>query len=113
MPDTSDPLFQGHARRSVTVVTDAAESASTESGRRLRRYLLAMGLRIACLIGLFLVPGWWKLVMLAGVAVVPVLAVMAANALDYSTPEPYQGQDEADLPQLTDGSEIIKGEVID
>lgn len=44
------------------------------------RYLISMGIRTACMLAIIWVPGPWKLVCLVGAAVLPLFAVLLANA---------------------------------
>ena len=48
--------------------------------RRMKAYSMAMSLRMACLILVFFVPGWWKVVFGIGAVVLPYVAVVLANA---------------------------------
>lgn len=49
---------------------------------RTRRYLINMSIRLACLGLMLVVPGGWKLVMLAGAVLIPLIAVLLANDPD-------------------------------
>ena len=44
------------------------------------RYLISMGVRTACVAGLFFTDGWMVWVMAAGAVFLPAIAVLAANA---------------------------------
>lgn len=46
---------------------------------RMIRYSLTMGIRMACIVSLLFVQGWWLLVMAIGAIVLPYLAVVLAN----------------------------------
>ena len=66
------------------LVTTAAKSPRQEQRERERRYLLTMGLRVACFIlaiVLFEVgPRWLAVIAVAGSLILPWIAVVAANA---------------------------------
>lgn len=49
---------------------------------RERRYLIAMGFRVACVIAMLFVGGWARWLLLAAAAVLPAIAVLIANAVD-------------------------------
>lgn len=101
--------FRGRAPR-VVVVTQVAESRSSDLNRRTRNYVIAMAIRVACFGLLFVVPGWWRLAPLAGAMVLPMVAVMFVNAIDHRAPEPLPSDDG---PLLALGSgEVIRGEVV-
>lgn len=65
-----------------TVITDARLSKSEDISRREVRYLITMLFRTACFGVIFLVPGWWKLFVVAGAAILPPIAVVLGNAQD-------------------------------
>ncbi|MDE8669648.1 DUF3099 domain-containing protein [Pseudarthrobacter sp. H3Y2-7] len=74
------PRFSGDS--SVHSITDAATAHSEDMSRRMRKYALAMGIRLVCLILVFVVDGWFKLVMVAGAVFLPWIAVVIANGSD-------------------------------
>lgn len=45
----------------------------------MHKYSVAMSMRMACLVIVFFVPGWWKLVFGLGAVVLPYVAVVLAN----------------------------------
>lgn len=55
---------------------------SHDVSRRMRRYLINMGIRMACLLLMLVVPGPWKLLMFAGAVLIPMMAVLFANDQD-------------------------------
>lgn len=71
------------SRRRVPLVTQAPKPKSEDIGYRQRRYLLMMGIRVACfLIAIFLVTqgfGWWAAIPAAGAVAIPYFAVVFAN----------------------------------
>ncbi len=71
-----------------------------------------MGIRVACFVAMIFVPGLWRLLLLAGAAFLPGIAVILANAVDLRVaslgPQPPP---EHENLQLTSGS-IIRGDVV-
>jgi hypothetical protein len=45
----------------------------------MRKYTIAMSVRTVCLIGVVLVPDWWRFVLGAGAVFLPYVAVVLAN----------------------------------
>ena len=43
------------------------------------KYLIAMGIRLVCIVLVFVVPGWWAVVFAVGAIVLPYFAVVLAN----------------------------------
>jgi uncharacterized membrane protein YdbT with pleckstrin-like domain len=62
--------------QSITAIPD---SPDVERHRRMIRYLIAMVIRVACIILCFFVHGWWLLVPIVGAVVLPYVAVVLAN----------------------------------
>jgi hypothetical protein len=60
-------------------ITALPESPDSERHRRMVRYGIAMGIRVACVIACFFVQGWWLLVPIIGAVVLPYVAVVLAN----------------------------------
>lgn len=60
-------------------ITTAPESPLKDRRRRMIEYSIMMGLRIICIVTVFLVPGWWRLVPVAGAVLLPYFAVVIAN----------------------------------
>ena len=107
----------------VHSITDAATAHSEDMHRRMMKYALAMGIRMVCLILIFVVDGWFKLVMVAGAVFLPWIAVVIANGSDKAevhsdslvdfvpfgeleSPGEVAGQDE-------NASAVLQGELID
>lgn len=61
-------------------ITSAADSLSDDQSRRVKRYLVQMGIRMACFIGAVFVDGLLMWILLAGAVVLPYVAVIGANA---------------------------------
>ena len=66
----------------VISITDAAAAHSEDMRERMIKYALAMGIRMVCLILIFVVDGWFKLVAVAGAVFLPWIAVVIANGSD-------------------------------
>jgi len=107
----------------VHSITDAAAAHSEDMRRRMIKYALAMGIRMVCLILIFVVDGWFKLVMVAGAVFLPWIAVVIANGSDHAEVHSDSLLDSAPLAELEspagpleqDGSTsaVIQGELID
>lgn len=93
-----------------TVITDARLSKSEDISRREIRYLWTMAFRTACFGVIFLVPGWWKLVVAAGAAILPPIAVVLGNASDNRSMPMARPEEPEQAPMLTTGNEVIRGE---
>nr|WP_255770192.1 DUF3099 domain-containing protein [Pseudarthrobacter sulfonivorans] len=107
----------------VHSITDAATAHSEDMHRRMMKYALAMGIRMVCLILIFVVDGWFKLVMVAGAVFLPWIAVVIANGsdkaevhsdslLDYAPLAELEGTPWAPEPE-EDPSAVLQGELID
>jgi hypothetical protein len=65
----------------VPSITSAPEPLADDQARRMNRYFVQMGIRMACFLGaLFLADGWLRWVLLVGAVVLPYSAVLFANA---------------------------------
>ncbi|MCU1517399.1 MAG: hypothetical protein JWQ75_2120 [Pseudarthrobacter sp.] len=107
----------------VHSITDAASAHSEDMHQRMVKYALAMGIRMVCLILIFVVDGWFKLVMVAGAVFLPWVAVVIANGSDKAEIHSDSLLDSAPLAELespawsapesgADG-DILQGELID
>lgn len=63
----------------VQSATALPASPVDDRKKRMRAYSTAMSLRMACLILVFFVPGYWKIVFGIGAVVLPYVAVVLAN----------------------------------
>jgi hypothetical protein len=107
----------------VHSITDAATAHSEDMHRRMMKYALAMGIRMVCLILIFVVDGWFKLVMVAGAVFLPWIAVVIANGSDKAEVHSDSLLEYAPLAELESPSRpspvdenptaVLKGEVID
>ncbi|BAS18021.1 hypothetical protein AHiyo8_63240 [Arthrobacter sp. Hiyo8] len=66
----------------VHSITDAAAAHSDDMRERMIKYALAMGIRLVCLILIFVVDGWFKIIAVAGAVFLPWIAVVIANGSD-------------------------------
>jgi predicted tellurium resistance membrane protein TerC len=66
----------------VHSITDAAAAHSEDMRDRMIKYSLAMGIRMVCIILIFVLDGWLKIVAVAGAVFLPWIAVVIANGSD-------------------------------
>ncbi|AMM32668.1 hypothetical protein SA2016_1995 [Sinomonas atrocyanea] len=64
----------------VHSITSAAPGHSVDMHQRMVRYAVAMGIRVVCIVALFFLDGWFKLIAVAGAVFLPWVAVVIANA---------------------------------
>lgn len=91
--------------------------------KRMVKYALAMGIRMVCLILIFVVDGWFKLIPVAGAVFLPWIAVIIANGSDLAEAHSDLLLDSAPLAELEapadparsdePGSAVLQGELID
>ncbi|MFB8371650.1 DUF3099 domain-containing protein [Pseudarthrobacter sp. NPDC055928] len=121
-PVPGDPeRFSGDS--GVHSITDAAAAHSEDMRQRMIKYALAMGIRMVCLILIFVVDGWFKLLMVAGAVFLPWIAVVIANGSDKAEIHSDSLLDSAPLAELEGpswpaakaepDSDILQGELID
>ncbi|MEJ1180860.1 MULTISPECIES: DUF3099 domain-containing protein [unclassified Pseudarthrobacter] len=121
-PVPGDPeRFSGDS--GVHSITDAASAHSEDMRQRMIKYALAMGIRMVCLILIFVVDGWFKLLMVAGAVFLPWIAVVIANGSDKAEIHSDSLLDSAPLAELEGpswpageaepDSDILQGELID
>jgi hypothetical protein len=67
------------AHNAVQSATALPASPVDDRKSRMRKYSMAMSIRTACFILVFVVPGYWKLVFGLGAVVLPYVAVVLAN----------------------------------
>ncbi|SDK84294.1 Protein of unknown function [Arthrobacter sp. ov407] len=112
----------------VHSITDAAAPHSDEMHQRMVKYAVAMGIRMVCLILIFVVDGWFKLVPIAGAVFLPWIAVVIANGSDKAEIHSDSLLDYAPLAELDaaadpaeqypadggdDSGPLLQGELID
>lgn len=85
------------ARNAVQSATALPDSPEDDRKKRMRKYSIAMSVRTICLILVFVVPDWWKLVFGLGAMVLPYVAVVLANVGDAGATRPVNP---TALPQL-------------
>lgn len=119
---SGDPeRFSGDS--AVHSITDAAAAHSEDMRQRMIKYALAMGIRMVCLILIFVVDGWFKILMVAGAVFLPWIAVVIANGSDKAEIHSDSLLDSAPLAEL-EGPEwapaedsstppVLQGELID
>ncbi|HJE50440.1 MAG TPA: DUF3099 domain-containing protein [Tessaracoccus flavescens] len=93
-------------RSSAALITSAVHARSLDLAERQKRYLITMGIRTGCFLAFLVVPGWWKLVMLAGAAFLPAFAVLFANGADHHAAPHFE-------EEYTSAPMIMAGPVID
>lgn len=72
--------FSGHPE--VHSITDAAAPHSEDIRDRMIKYAVAMSIRMVCIILIFVVDGWFKILAVAGAVFLPWIAVVIANGSD-------------------------------
>lgn len=63
----------------IASLTTLPKSPTDDRQQRMKRYLIAMAVRLVCIGLCFVVQGWWLAVFAAGAIVLPYLAVVLAN----------------------------------
>lgn len=72
---------QGKSQPVVHTVTSAPTAAGGDQDTRVRRYLIMMGIRIACFGLVFVTTGWMRWAAIIGAVALPYFAVIVANAV--------------------------------
>lgn len=90
-------------------VTDAPEARTADQARRLKRYLITMSIRTACFILLVVIDEWYRWVFAAGAVFLPIIAVVAANAVRPGV----VGRVRPVLPEADDTRQITPGSAAD
>ena len=106
----------------VHSITDAAGAHSEDMRQRMIKYALAMGIRMVCLIMIFVVDGWFKIIAVAGAVFLPWIAVVIANGSDKAETPSDLLLDSAPLAELESpappvadeepGSAVLQGELV-
>lgn len=106
----------------VQTITNAAEAHSQEMHGRLVKYATAMGIRMVCIVLIFVFDGWFKLIPVIGAVLLPWVAVVIANAgADTVHVEQASLLDEAPPFEIApapvdpddDGPVLLQGELVD
>lgn len=64
-------------------VTSVGLNPAEDRAHRMKMYLIAMSIRVFCVVSLVWVRGWWILVAAVGAVVLPYIAVMLGNAVSH------------------------------
>jgi hypothetical protein len=86
--------------RETQSLTSLPASPTEERQSRVGQYLLAMFLRLVCLFLCFVTPGWWILLPVLGVIILPLIAVGTANVVNSSRSRAVRAH-ESNVPSLT------------
>ena len=106
----------------VHSITDAAAAHSEDMRERMIKYALAMGIRMVCLILIFVLDGWLKIIAVAGAVFLPWIAVVIANGSDKAEVHSDLLLDSAPLAEIESparpvdedaaGSAVLQGELV-
>lgn len=108
----------------VHSITDAAAAHSDDMRERMIKYAVAMGIRLVCLILIFVVDGWFKIIAIAGAVFLPWIAVVIANGsdkaeihsdalLDYVPAVELEASPPEEGEQASAPVTVLEGELID
>ena len=108
----------------VHSITDAAAAHSEDMRERMIKYAVAMGIRMVCIVLIFVVDGWFKIIAIAGAVFLPWIAVVIANGndkaedhsdslLDYVAVPEIERSDLPDDDQDGDAPTVLQGELVD
>lgn len=103
-------------------ITDAPTAHTDEMRQRMIKYAVAMGIRMVCLVMIFVVDGWFKIIAVAGAVFLPWIAVVIANGSDKAEGHSDLLLDSAPLAELErpaapdtedqPGSAVLEGELV-
>lgn len=108
----------------VHSITDAAAAHSEDMRDRMIKYAVAMGIRMVCIILIFVVDGWFKIIAIAGAVFLPWIAVVIANGSDKAEVPSDSLLEYLPVPEIEgpathvgtppeEGPTILQGEVVD
>lgn len=108
----------------VHSITDAAAAHSEDMRERMIKYAVAMGIRMVCIILIFVVDGWFKIIAIAGAVFLPWIAVVIANGsdraedhsdslLDYVAASEIEGSAQTDEEDQDGTVTVLQGELIE
>ncbi|MFJ4207712.1 DUF3099 domain-containing protein [Paenarthrobacter sp. NPDC089675] len=108
----------------VHSITDAAAAHSEDMRQRMIKYSLAMGIRMVCIILIFVVDGWFKIIAVAGAVFLPWIAVVIANGSDKAEVHSDSLLDDVPVAELEGSREplqedtaepvtVLQGELVD
>jgi len=75
------------SKKSFTVTT-VGDAPTVDRANRMRTYTITMSIRMACVIAIAFVDGWWILVCAIGAVFLPYIAVVVANVRSIPDREP-------------------------
>ncbi|GAB3554960.1 hypothetical protein GCM10027404_30330 [Arthrobacter tumbae] len=114
---------QSKRRPEVHNISDAREAHSDDMRQRMIKYSVSMGIRMVCLILVFVVEGWLQWLMIAGAVFLPYFAVIIANGGSDTSNLAHSDSllDRAPVPELEapapaapkDEPVTLQGEIID
>ena len=78
-------------------VTSAGVNPNEDRAHRMRMYFIAMTLRLACVLSLFWVSGWWLVFPIVGAVALPWFAVMVGNAVAHGGEQQVEVPDPLEL----------------
>ncbi|MCT9868021.1 DUF3099 domain-containing protein [Paenarthrobacter aurescens] len=108
----------------VHSITDAAAAHSEDMRERMIKYAVAMGIRMVCIILIFVVDGWFKVIAIAGAVFLPWIAVVIANGNDKAEDHSESLLDDVAVPEIerspqqeeqepVDAPTVLQGELVD
>ncbi|MDR6636695.1 hypothetical protein J2Y68_000317 [Paenarthrobacter nitroguajacolicus] len=108
----------------VHSITDAAAAHSEDMRQRMIKYAIAMGIRMVCIILIFVVDGWFKIIAIAGAVFLPWIAVVIANGSDKAEDHSESLLDYVAVPEIEKPSQpaedesadtptVLQGELVD
>ncbi|WP_310204844.1 DUF3099 domain-containing protein [Paenarthrobacter nitroguajacolicus] len=107
----------------VHSITDAAAAHSEDMRERMIKYAVAMGIRMVCIVLIFVVDGWFKIIAIAGAVFLPWIAVVIANGNDKAEDHSESLLDYVAVPELgrsdqpeevpVDAPTVLQGELVD
>lgn len=66
-------------RTAPPTITMLPPSPDDDRRGRMIKYMIAMGIRVVCLVLCIIVPGWWVVIPVLGAVFLPYFAVLIAN----------------------------------
>lgn len=94
------------------ITSASSRGRSLDVEERQKRYTISMLVRTGCFVAFLFVPGWWKIVALAGAAIIPAVAVVLANGEDHR-PLPEVAADDDTSRRALPVGEIIPGDIVE
>lgn len=86
--------------RETPSLTSLPSAPDVDRRARMVSYSISMGLRIVCLFLCFVVPGWWRIIPIVGVIVLPLVGVALANVANPNRAQAHRGI-EKNAPSIT------------